>query len=309
MVDMVAQMAATGRLPPKGWRARWASLGPWMFVAPAALLIGSLTAYPLGFAAVMSFFDYDLVSGASYFVGPENYRALLTGSFVHSVGVTLAFAIPCVLIETILGVAIAVLLLEPQLRRMRALIMGIVLMPLLMAPVVSGVTFKLMLDPIFGVLNRLLSGGAPRIDFLGNATLAPITLMAIDVWTWTPFVVLLVTAALLSIPEQLYEAGRIDGAENFQLFRYITLPMIRPVLLVAVLFRAIDIMKLADIPYTVTQGGPGSSTDFLSLLIYRTSFKTFDIGSGAAMSAIFLILLLVPVAVLYRVTQRQGRQN
>jgi ABC-type sugar transport system permease subunit len=122
---------------------------------------------------------------------------------------------------------------------------------------------------------------------------------------WTPFVVLLVTAALISVPEPLQEAAKIDGASPVQRFRYITLPLIRPVLLVVILFRVIDIVKIADIPYTVTQGGPGASTDFLSLLIYRTSFKTFNIGGGAAMSVVFVLMLMLPVLALYRLTRNK----
>ena len=288
--------------PLRKWKA---SLPAWAFVLPSLVLIIGLTAYPLGFAGVVSLFDYDMVSGAAYFIGWENYTDLIGGAFIHSILVTLELAIPAVVIETILGIAVAVLLQSKPLSRMRPLIMGVVLMPLLMAPVVSGATFKLLLNPVFGVINRLFSWGTPHIDFLGNAQLALATLIAIDVWTWTPFVVLLVTAGLISVPGTLYEAAKVDGATAAQQFRYITLPMIRPVLLVVVLFRVIDIVKIADIPYTVTQGGPGSSTDFLSLLIYRTSFKTFNIGSGAAMSVVFILILMIPVLLLYRMTVKK----
>ena len=290
-----------GRLA--AFRPPW--LGAWLFIAPAVLLVFALTLYPLGFAAVISFFDYDVTRSVAYYVEWENFAELAAGPFVHALRVTLLFAIPAVAIEMVLGIAIAVLLQSPALRRLSPAIMAVILMPLLMAPVVSGSTFKLLLNPVFGILNRLFSWGTPSIDFLGNGTLALATLVAIDVWMWTPFVVLLVTAALLSVPEPLYDAAKMDGARAFERFRYITLPTIRPVLLVVVLFRIIDSVKIADIPYAVTQGGPGASTDVLSLLIYRTSFKNFNVGQGAAMSIVFVLILMLPVLGLYLTTRRK----
>lgn len=304
MDQIVVRAKTEGRryVPPlRKWKASVPALA---FVFPSLVLIVILTAYPLGFAGVVSLYDYDMVSGSAYFIGWENYAELTAGAFIHSIVVTLELAVPAVLIETVAGVAVAVLLQSKPLSRAKPLIMGVVLLPLLMAPVVSGATFKLLLNPVFGIVNRLLSWGTPHIDFLGNAHFALATLIAIDVWTWTPFVVLLVTAGLISVPGTLYEAAKVDGATAAQQFRYITLPMIRPILLVVVLFRVIDIVKIADIPYTVTQGGPGSATDFLSLLIYRTSFKTFNIGSGAAMSVVFIVILMIPVLLLYRMSAK-----
>lgn len=306
-VQDIGMMQRRKRPSPEAAIRSRGALFAWVFILPAAVMVFVLTLYPLGFAAIISFYDYDITRSVGYFIAWENFAELGSGPFVHSLLVTLAFAIPAVSIEIVAGIAIAMLLQQPALRKLGPLIMGVTLLPLPMAPVVSGAIFKLLLNPVFGVLNRLLSWGTPAIDFLGNGTLAVTTLVAIDIWMWTPFVVLLVTAALLSVPEPLQEAAKIDGASSLQRFRYITLPLIRPVLLVVVLFRIIDIVKIADVPYTVTQGGPGASTDFLSLLIYRTSFKTFNIGGGAAMSVVFVLILMLPVLALYRLTRNKAR--
>lgn len=279
------------------WRGLVVALA---FVLPALALVTGLTIYPLGFAAVVSAFDYDLVSQTAYFVGWDNFVALADGAYIHSALVTLVYVATAVGLELVLGVALAMLLQSPVLGRARPVLLAIMLMPLLMAPVVSSATMKLLLNPDFGLVSHALGG----LDLLGNRSWALMALIAMDVWMWTPFVVLLVIAARLGIPDQVLEAAALDGATPWQQFRYIILPLIRPILLIIILFRVIDAVKIADIPYVMTQGGPGSATDLISLLIFRTSFGTFNIGLGAAMSMVLILVLMLPVLALYRLMAR-----
>jgi multiple sugar transport system permease protein len=285
----------------RAWSSRWrAQATGWAFILPALALVAGLTLYPLGFGAVISAFDYDLVSRSAYFVGWGNYLDLLNGAFLHSALITLGYAVAAVTCELLLGVALAMLLAAARLRRVRPAILAVILLPLLMAPVVSGATFKLLLNPEFGLVSHWLGG----LDILGNRHLALLGLIGMDIWIWTPFVVLLVTAALAGLPEHVLEAAALDGAGPWQRFRYVILPLIRPLLTIIILFRLMDAAKVVDIPYIMTQGGPGDATDLLSLHIFRTSFSTFDIGSGAAMSVVLVLLLMLPVLALYRAIAR-----
>lgn len=276
----------------------------WAFVLPALLLVAALVLYPLGFGAVISAFDYDLVSRTGYFVGLDNFQSLLDGPFLASATVTLTFLVPSVLVELAIGVGLALILQAKCVDRARPIVLAVILMPMLMAPVVAGSTFKLLLNPEIGLVSRLLGG----MDILGNRQLALAALVVMDIWMWTPFVVLLVSAALMGISPEVMEAAALDGAGPWQRFRLILLPLLRPVLVVVVLFRVIDSVKVADIFYIMTQGGPGSSTNVVSLLIYRTSFSTFNIGLGAAMSAVLVVFLMIPVLALYRSMARNGKR-
>jgi multiple sugar transport system permease protein len=300
-IDTTTALRILPRRRSVDWRG---AISAWAFIAPALLIVLCLVLYPLGFGGVVSAYSYDLISQTAYFIGLDNYAELLNGDFGHSALVTLEYAVPSVIGELIVGVAVASLLQAPTLAKARPVILAIIMMPLLMAPVVSGSTFRLLLNPDVGLLARALGG----IDILGNRQLALFGLILIDIWMWTPFVVLLVTAALLGISPEIMEAAALDGAGPWQRFRHVVLPLIRPVLVIIVLFRIIDTVKTADMPYVMTQGGPGSATNLVSLLVFRTSFGTFNIGLGAAMSVVIVLVLMLPVLALYRSTMGGQRR-
>src|SRR5437773_8019231 len=179
---------------------------------------------------------------------------------------------------------------------------------MILPPVVAGVTWRLIYNPNFGVLNgilRLFGLDTRRWTWLADPSLALPAVILVDVWEWTPFVFLILLAGLQAIPQEPYEAARIDGANAWQTFLHITLPLLIPAILVALLLRTMDLLRIFDQIFILTQGGPGFSTETVSLYIYRTAFRFFDFGYAAAMSFVLLLLTNIVSVGYIRLLQRQ----
>jgi multiple sugar transport system permease protein len=209
-----------------------------------------------------------------------------------------------VALELALGLGVALLFFRrfPGDKFMRALI----LLPMVVAPVVVGLLWRYMLNVNFGVVNYLLSQvGIPRIDFLGDPFWALPTLIVIDVWQWTPFMFLILLAALQGIPEDILEAARVDGANPVQIFVYQMLPLMRYPIAVAVVLRTIDAFRVYDIIYMTTRGGPVDATQTLSWQIYDAGFRSFDLGYAAAYSWLMLAIVLIVTTLALRMMMRK----
>jgi len=200
----------------------------------------------------------------------------------------------------VLGFALALLLLQ-RLHGIR-LIRTFLIVPMVMTPVIIGLTWRMFYNPTYGVLNFLLSDiGITGPDWLGDAHTALLSVIAVDVWQWTPFMFLILTAGLHSLPTELYESARVDGARGWQLFWHITVPLLRQVIVTAIIFRLIDCFSTFDIIYVLTSGGPGIATQTLVMYSFVQSFRWFHFGYASALAVIMLAILSAISLVLVRV--------
>lgn len=270
-------------------------LTPYLFLAPAIAVLAIALLYPIGYMIYASFLDWNPSQriGEADFVGLRNYVNLLNdASFLESMWVTIKFAAIVVTLEMVLGVGLA-LLLDRNIRGMSVL-RTVFILPMMIAPIVVGLMWRYMYHPTVGIFNRTLKefGFAP-IPWLSDGNWAFASVVIADVWQWTPFIFILSLAALQSLPQSALEASRIDGATGWQQIVYIKLPLMMPVLIVTLLLRLIDAFKVLEVILVLTNGGPGLSTEILSLRISRTAAEFRELGEAAAMSNYLLILLLV----------------
>ena len=286
--------------PPTRPAARILAMGSdagWLtvFLLPSLVLVGFAQFYPLLSSLWVSFFDWSLGRSPTIgpFVGLGNYaRAFVDPQLVESVRFTITLTVVSTTLQMVFGVAIAVLLIGENrtLRLSRALIM----LPMVIAPIAVGTMWRMILAARNGPLNRLLdSFGIPGPNWLGDPVWASASIMFIDAWQWTPFVVIIVTAALASLPSDVLKAASVDGAGRWLTFRHIILPMIMPVLILVAMFRAIDALMTLDIIFTTTAGGPGFATHTVSFWIYQQGLRYFNISYAAACSWLLLICCIL----------------
>ena len=235
-----------------------------------------------------------------------NYSRLLRDSVFHA-GIlnTIIFAISTVSVQILIGFALA--LLVSSIHRARVLFRAIFILPILVPGIVIGAVWKLMYSTEFGVINQISHIiGLPTIDWLGNPNLALLSVIIVDVWHWTPFCFLLLLAGLESMPQDVYEAAKVDGVSKFQELRYITLPLMIPTIVVTFIFRLIISFKVFDEIFLLTAGGPGTATEVVSFTIYRTFFTESQEGYGAAMSIATISTMALAVIMALAVKQRRS---
>ena len=270
-------------------------LTPYLFLAPAGLVLAFALFYPICYMIYASFLDWNPSQriGEADFVGLRNYFKLFSDdAFRESMGVTLKFAAVVVTIEMFLGVGLA-LLLDRNIRGMSVL-RTLFILPMMIAPIVVGLMWRYMYHPTVGIFNKTLkSWGYEGIPWLSDGSWAFASVVIADVWQWTPFIFILSLAALQSLPSSALEASKIDGATGWQQIIYIKLPLMLPVPIVTLLLRLIDSFKVLEVILVMTNGGPGLSTEILSLRINRTASEFRELGEAAAMSNLLLIVLLI----------------
>ena len=267
---------------------------PYMFLAPAAAIMVVGLLYPVGYMIYASFLNWNpsQLIGEAEWVGFRNYASLLHDeSFRESTFVTLKFSAIVVVSEMIIGVGLA-LLLDRKIRGVSVL-RTIFILPMMIAPIVVGLMWRYMYHPSVGIFNRTLkSWGLDSIPWLSDSGWALTSIIIADIWQWTPFIFILALAALQSLPRSALEASRIDGASGWQQILHIKLPLMMPVLIVTGLLRLIDSFKVLEVILVMTNGGPGLSTEIMSLRISRTASEFRELGVAAAMSNFLLLLLL-----------------
>jgi multiple sugar transport system permease protein len=284
--------------------ARYERTLPYLLVAPTVAVLVALSVYPLFYAVRVSF-QTGVGQGARWTL--QNFTRLASDSFfLAALSHTLIYATVALTFEFLLGLSLA-LLLNRELRG-RSLWRATLLVPLMLPPVVVGVVWRLMLNPNFGAINGTLKSLGFRTEALtwtASPTLALASVIAVDVWQWTPFVFLVLLAGLQAIPQEPYEAALIDGSNAWQTFRHITLPLLKPAILIALLLRTMDLLRVFDQIFILTEGGPGFATETISLYIYRAAFRFGNFGYAAAMS--FVLLLLTNIISLFyiRLLRRQ----
>ncbi|NLP41455.1 MAG: sugar ABC transporter permease [Veillonellaceae bacterium] len=251
-----------------------------------------MMAFPITYTVWVSLTDWSMASSGSVkFIGLQNYIDLFSDDrFYNSVKLTIYFTVLAVGVETVLGVAIA-LILNREFQG-KGLVKGILLLPMVATPVAIGLAWTLFYEPTIGLGNYALQllGMAPSKWLASNTAVIP-SLALVDIWEWTPMVTLIVLAGLASLPNEPYEAALVDGASEWQIFRYITLPLLFPTIMIAVVLRGIDAFKTFDIIYTMTAGGPGFASETLNIYAYNLAFGYFKFG--AASSALVALLALV----------------
>ncbi|MBM6592496.1 carbohydrate ABC transporter permease [Microvirga pudoricolor] len=275
----------------------------WPFVLPALLVVGAVILFPWVFTIWMSLNEWRVGSDTS-FVGLANYIRLATDMrFLESLWHTILYTVLSVVAPLILGTA-AALAFNTKLP-FRGLLRGIFVMPMMATPVAIALVWTMMFHPQLGVLNYLLSlvGIPPQAWVFHPASVIP-SLVLVETWQWTPLVMLIVLGGLAAIPQEPYESAQIDGANAWQKFRYITLPMISPFLMVAVIIRTIDALKSFDIIYAITQGGPGTASETINLYLYSVAFAYYDVGYGSAIAVVFFLLIILLSLVLLHLRQR-----
>lgn len=275
----------------------------YILVMPSLLLIAFVSLYPFITTVWYSFHTMrlNLPNAEQPFVGFKNYMLVITSDrFLNSMKLTFLFAATFVSIQLVFGLFIAQVLNLTF--KGRAFVRAAILIPWAMALVISALLWQWMYNAIFGVVNAMMLGlGIIKspVDWLGvSPTSAYFAVMVVDVWRNTPFMAIILLAGLQSIPSELYEAARIDGAGRVESFFYITLPQLKHAILVALLFRSIDAVRAFDILYVLTQGGPGTATEIGSLYSYRMLFQFLDFGRGSA-STVVLALFTTVLAIFY----------
>lgn len=303
-------MVATGAVRFAGLRAlrRPESLTGWLLAAPAIVVLAAMTIAPAAYLVYSSFFSFTLLGSTKKFVGVDNYAHVFTdGVTRHDYLITLLFVALAVSIELAIGVVLAVPLAARTLGNSVA--STLLLLPFAITPAVSALVWRQLVDPNFGWIDyyaqKLGLMGAP-VEWLAQPTTAWISLIALDVWQWTPFVALILMAGLQGVPTEPREAAAVDGATAWQSFRYVTLPLLRPFIAIAVLLRLVEAFKTFATIQVLTGGGPGNSTEIVNLTIYRVALQDFSIGAASALGVVFLLLLSAIVPAVLRLVMGRG---
>jgi multiple sugar transport system permease protein len=275
----------------------------YLFVAPALVVVGAVIIFPWLFTVWMSAFDWKIGSVA-HFVGFDNYTGLAKNQrFLEAIVHTFYFTALAVVVPLFLGL-VAALIFHREFP-FRGLLRGVFTMPMMATPVAVALVWTMMFHPQQGVLNYLLSlFGLPPSLWVYSPTWVIPSLVLVEIWHWTPLVMLIVLGGLAALPTEPYESARLDGATEWQLFRYITLPLIAPFLIVAAVIRTIDALKAFDTIYVISQGGPGTASETINIYLYLQAFAFYNVGNASAVVVVFFVVILALALLLLYVRQR-----
>jgi multiple sugar transport system permease protein len=264
----------------------------WLFSLPAVVLVVGVIVFPWLFTLYMSTQDWK-IGGGTDFLGLQNYAELFRDArFIESMGHTAYFTILAVVLPIVFGTAAALVFHREF--PFRGLLRTIFVMPMMATPVAVALVWTMMFHPQLGVLNYLLSlvGIGPQSWVYDPNTVIP-TLILVEVWHWTPLVMLIVLGGLAGLPREPYESALIDGANAWHMFRHITLPLVWPFIMVAIVIRTIDALKVFDTIFVITQGGPGTASETLNIFLYLQAFQFYKIGYASAVVVIFFVIIIM----------------
>jgi multiple sugar transport system permease protein len=275
----------------------------YLFIVPALIVVGAVILFPWAFTVWMSAFDWK-IGTVAHFVGLDNYTGLATNQrFLESIVHTFYFTALAVVVPLALGL-IAALIFHREFP-FRGVLRGVFTMPMMATPVAVALVWTMMFHPQQGVLNYLLSlFGLPPSLWVYSPTWVIPSLVLVEIWHWTPLVMLIVLGGLAALPTEPYESARLDGASEWQLFRYITLPLIAPFLVVAAVIRTIDALKAFDTIYVISQGGPGTASETINLYLYLQAFAFYNVGNASAVVVVFFVIIMALALLLLYVRQR-----
>jgi multiple sugar transport system permease protein len=274
-----------------------------LLLAPAVLYLVVFSIYPLVASLLRSFQDYNSQTDTWRWIGLGNYRELVSShEFWSTVEHTFVLTFAGVAIQVVLGTALA-LFFNQQLRG-ATIVRGILILPMLLTPIVVGLMWRALLNPDWGLLNWIfVELGFGYIGWLSDPTTALWTLVVVDSWQWTPFVFVIVYARLQALPQEVFEAGAVDGASWFQRTRYITLPLLMPAIVFAAVFRGIDAFRTFDLVYGLTNGGPVQATSTLSFEAFQNGFEFFRYGYSSAIAYVMVLMAAIGVTILFKVVK------
>lgn len=283
----------------------------WLFVSPALAFLLLTSVYPLLYSLRLSFFSWNMSvpNSEPLYIGLRNYTRLFQDPvFQSSLKTTLIFVSTAVTIEFLLGLGLA-LLVTTRIRTV-GLVRTLLLVPLMMTPVVAGVLWRTLYHSTYGAINYFINlVGIPSQTWTGDPDQALAAVITVEIWQQLPVVVFILAAGIQSLPIDFYKAARVDGASGWQIFREITLPLLKPVILVVLLLRIMDAFRIFDVIFTLTFGGPGRVTEVLSILIYKNGLQFFQIGKASAMSWIFLLFIFLLAIFFIREIQGRGQRE
>jgi multiple sugar transport system permease protein len=290
---------------------RKTAFGGYVWLAPmfGFLLVFELWPFFVMLDQSVHFLNYSQPAKNGQFIGFDNYRkAVFDENFLHSVRVTLLFLIVALPLEFLLGLAVAVLLSYHL--WLKRFVLPLLLIPMILAPIVVGLTARLNLNPVFGLIGVFLRDiGLARNGLLSGGTSAFFTIVAVDVWQWTPFLTMIFIAAILGMPREPFEAAEVEGANRWHIFRHITLPLLRPIIIVALLLRLTDAFKTFDQVFIMTGGGPGASTELATIFAYKVNFASWNLGYGSAVVALLFFIGFVLTFVMLKLMTRFGGRS
>lgn len=271
-------------------------------VAPSVILILSFTVFPILYLFGISFLNWELQRKERTFIALGNYANVLQDTRMwEALGHTLYIMIVAVSVELVLGLLLAQVLVGKL--PGKQVIIPLLILPTIMCPVVVGYGWRMLWDTQYGPINEMLSwiiGRPVNLVWLINPHTVYFSLIVAEVWQWTPFMFLVLLAGLTAINPELHEAAALDGATAWQTFWHITLPLVRPIMIIAIIIRSLDVFKIFDLIFSLTVGGPGTLTETITFYIYTLGFKNFRLGYTAAMAFIVLFLVSIATVVLLR---------
>ncbi len=281
---------------------------PVLLLLPLVALMLVLSGYPVLRLIPLSFSSFGF-TGSEFtesFTGLDNVRRMFNDRDLPVIiRNTLVFVVVSVVVEFLLALGLVIAVNREN--RVTNVLKAIFVLPILVPPIVIDTVWRLMYNPDIGIINQILTGiGLPRQNWLSDPDAALFAIIAVDVWHWTSFVFLILLAGMQAIPREPVEAAQVDGASSWQLLTTVTLPLLRPAMFVAILFRTVFAFKVFDEVFLLTSGGPGNSTEVLSLYIYRVEFRFTDFGYGALLSLLTILFVLVSLVVASRLVRAKA---
>lgn len=268
-----------------------------LLLAPALAVLGATVVYPFLSALLLSFREWRLSKSPTpgAFVGFENYlRAFGDPHFINSVVVTIEYTLISVALSMVIGLGIALLLQRPGLINM--ILKSFLIFPFAMSPALKGFSWRFMLNPQYGIINELIGRLFPPLAgfvWLGQPFWAMFWLAITEVWGWAPYIALVFIGALDTLPQDAFDAAKVDGASTFQTFWHVTLPLLRPIIIMMVLLKTIFSVKQFDAVVTLTGGGPGRATETMNYYVYKNGFSFFDMGYASALAYLLVVAMFI----------------
>ncbi len=284
---------------------------PALLIAPVMIFFIVWNVIPTLWMIGLSFYKYNLMLGNERFIGTANFLSLMADDQVWAaLGRTFAWVVLGVGIQTLLGLLLGFLFWGSRDMPGRRLALSLLFAPMILTPIAAGVFFRLIYEPTFGIASFLFRQIGMEVNFLNDSNLAFASVLMVDIWMWTPFMILITLAALGSVPKAELEAAEIDRIPWLKRIRYIVLPNAKFILMLGILLRTIDSFKTLDLVYLMTQGGPGNITDLIALLLRRKAFEAFDLGWASALGIILLLAAIAFTSIyLYILNQNRQRQQ
>jgi ABC-type sugar transport system permease subunit len=286
------------------WRKRWR---PYLFIAPVIIVGFVMIVYPLLYSLRISLTDYNLQLQTKKFVGLDNYiGALRDAQFRNAVINTLVIAVPGLTLQFLLGLGLALAI--DRIRTGRGVIVTLLLMPMMIPSAAAALSFGMLYIHRYGPINNILSmlfRQPVNIEWLGSVRLVKYSIVLVDTWQMTSFVMVFLLAGLSTIPTELYDAAKVDGASSLQTFRFITWPLLRTSVIAVLSIRLIDLLKMFGVPYMLTGGGPGLASQTISMQVIDTGFSFLRVGAGAAQSYLLLFMEALLVGLFLRFSRRR----